>query len=100
MAYLDTYLNTIIERGNIELAESIRKTAEDVGNSNIKNFSYVTHEIGLLFGNVQSGKTGQVFGIISKAADMEPSRMKAKKNNATSHDGVFKASRPHTVCAR
>ncbi|MGI6687582.1 MAG: Z1 domain-containing protein [Christensenellales bacterium] len=70
MAYLDTYLNTIIERGNIELAESIRKTAEDVGNSNIKNFSYVTHEIGLLFGNVQSGKTGQMFGIMSKATDL------------------------------
>ena len=27
-------------------------------------------EIGLLFGNVQSGKTGQMFGIISKATDL------------------------------
>ncbi len=49
---------------------TIRKTAEDVGNANIKNFSYVTHEIGLLFGNVQSGKTGQMFGIMSKATDL------------------------------
>ena len=28
------------------------------------------YEIGLLFGNVQSGKTGQMFGIICKAADL------------------------------
>lgn len=70
MRYLDRYVNTIIGRGNAELAESIRKTAEDVGNAHIKNFSFVSHEIGLLFGNVQSGKTGQMFGILSKATDL------------------------------
>ena len=30
----------------------------------------MSHEIGLLFGNVQSGKTGQMFGILCKAADL------------------------------
>ncbi len=70
MKYLDTYLNKIIERGNVQLAESIRKTAEEVGNAHIRNFSFVSHEIGLLFGNVQSGKTGQMFGIMCKAADL------------------------------
>ena len=70
MKYLDTYLNKIISRGNIQLADSIKKTAEDVGNSHIKNFSFISHEIGLLFGNVQSGKTGQMFGILCKAADL------------------------------
>lgn len=30
----------------------------------------MSHEVGLLFGNVQSGKTGQMFGVISKAADL------------------------------
>lgn len=69
MQYLKTYLNTIAERGNEKLAESISKTAEDVGNQYIKNFSFCSHEIGLLFGNVQSGKTGQMFGIMCKAAD-------------------------------
>ena len=29
----------------------------------------IVHEIGLLFGNIQSGKTGQMFGILCKAAD-------------------------------
>lgn len=70
MRYLKTYLQTITDRGNIRLAESIATTAEDVGNQHIKNFSFCSHEIGLLFGNVQSGKTGQMFGIICKAADM------------------------------
>lgn len=70
MPYLKTYLNTIAERGNQKLAESILKTAENVGNQYIKQFSFCSHEIGLLFGNVQSGKTGQMFGIICKAADL------------------------------
>lgn len=70
MQYLKTYLQKITDRGNVKLAESISKTAEDVGNQYIRNFSFTSHEIGLLFGNVQSGKTGQMFGIICKAADL------------------------------
>ena len=70
MKYLKNYLKTISDRGNIKLAESISKTAEDVGDQYIKTFSFSSHEIGLLFGNVQSGKTGQMFGIICKAADL------------------------------
>lgn len=70
MQYLKTYLNKITERGNVKLAESISKTAEEVGDKYIKNFSFTGHEIGLLFGNVQSGKTGQMFGIMCKVADL------------------------------
>ena len=70
MQYLKNYLNKIIAQGNEKLAESISHTAEEVGNKYIKNFSFTSHEIGLLFGNVQSGKTGQMFGIISKATDL------------------------------
>lgn len=70
MQYLKTYLDKIISRGNAGLAESISSTAEEVGGRYLKNFSFTTHEIGLLFGNVQSGKTGQMFGIMSKATDL------------------------------
>lgn len=70
MQYLKTYLQKITDRGNVKLAESIKKTSEDVGNQYIKSFSFLSHEIGLLFGNVQSGKTGQMFGIMCKAADL------------------------------
>ena len=70
MMHLDRYLNRIRDRGNPELAASIEKTAEEVGEKYIETFDFVSHEIGLLFGNVQSGKTGQMFGIICKAADL------------------------------
>lgn len=70
MQYLRTYLKTIADRGNVLLAESIAKTANDVGSKYLEQFSFCDHEIGLLFGNVQSGKTGQMFGIICKAADL------------------------------
>lgn len=70
MQYLKTYLKTITDRGNVKLAESIARTADEVGDRYIKNFSFCSHEIGLLFGNVQSGKTGQMFGIMCKAADL------------------------------
>lgn len=70
MLYLKTYLKKISDRGNTKLAESILKTADDVGDRYIKNFSFTDHKIGLLLGNVQSGKTGQMFGIICKAADL------------------------------
>mgnify|MGYP000920868103 CR=1 FL=1 len=70
MQYLQAYLQKIIERGNVKLAESIAQTANDVGLKHIRNFSFTSHEIGLLFGNVQSGKTGQMFGIMCKAADL------------------------------
>ena len=70
MQYLKTYLSKISDRGNPNLAESISKTAEEVGNQHIKSFSFSTHEIGLLFGNEKKKKTGQMFGIICKAADL------------------------------
>ena len=70
MMYLKTYLQKIKNRGNEKLAESISKTAEEVGQSYLKRFSFISHEVGLLFGNVQSGKTGQMFGIMCKATDL------------------------------
>ena len=70
MQYLKAYLQKITDRGNVKLAESIEKTAEEVGDRYLKTFSFTTHEIGLLLGNIQSGKTGQMFGIMCRAADL------------------------------
>lgn len=70
MHYLKTYLKKITDRGNPKLAESIAKTAEEVGDRYLKTFSFTDHEIGLLLGNIQSGKTGQMFGIMCRAADL------------------------------
>ncbi|WP_231038369.1 Z1 domain-containing protein [Pectinatus frisingensis] len=68
--YLETYLATIKDRGNEALAQSIAVTAEEIGKEYLESFDFVSNQIGLLFGNVQSGKTAQMFGIISKAADL------------------------------
>lgn len=70
MKYLDTYLKTIEGRGNKQLADSIRKTIDNIAPKYLEGFSFCDHEVGLLFGNVQSGKTGQMFGVISAAADL------------------------------
>lgn len=70
MKYLDTYLKTIERRGNKQLADSIRKTVDNIAPKYLEGFSFCDHEVGLLFGNVQSGKTGQMFGVISAAADL------------------------------
>ena len=70
MKYLETYLKTIEGRGNKQLADSIRKTVDNIAPKYLEEFSFCENEVGLLFGNVQSGKTGQMFGVISVAADL------------------------------
>lgn len=66
MDYLVTYLNKIREK-NIAQADSIKNTAEIIGDKYLSKFDFCSHKMGLLFGNVQSGKTGQVFGVMCKA---------------------------------
>ena len=70
MQYLETYLAVIRERGNEALAQSVAGTAEEISREHLESFDFVSHQVGLLFGNVQSGKTAQMFGIISRAADL------------------------------
>jgi len=70
MQYLESYLQKIIERGNPQLASSIQKTVDGIAPAYLENFSFTSHEVGLLFGNVQSGKTGQMFGVIGAATDL------------------------------
>jgi hypothetical protein len=70
MKYLDSYLNKIVQRGNPQLAESILNTVNGIAPAYLEKFSFISHEVGLLFGNVQSGKTGQMFGLISAATDL------------------------------
>ena len=67
MQYLKTYLNKITARGNVKLAESISRTAEDIGKSYISTFSFTSHEIGLLFGNVQLTPPALLFLLRSQA---------------------------------
>ena len=66
--YLNNYLDRIKSEGNVELANSIQNTSESFDEKYLSHFSFSSHEVGLLFGNVQSGKTGQMFGIMCQAA--------------------------------
>ena len=64
--YIDNYLSTLHDS---DLIASIQKTSSDVFN-NIQCLSQSKSQVnGLLLGNVQSGKTAQMLGIISKMAD-------------------------------
>lgn len=65
MTHLDTYLETI-KSGS--LRNSIKETSESVY-LNVQKHNTFTRTTGLLLGQVQSGKTGQMLGIISKLAD-------------------------------
>lgn len=69
MSYLQTYLDRIKTRGNPSLAVAIKKTVSDVVPQYISNFSFTEHVVSLLVGDVQSGKTSHMFGIMCAAAD-------------------------------
>lgn len=69
MNFLETYVQSIREKKQDQLADSVKKTASEVGEKYLEKFDYRTNQIGMLLGNVQSGKTGQVFAIACEAAD-------------------------------
>ena len=68
MKYLENYLKRISEK-NPDIASSVKKTVDDIVPEYISNFTWKDHVVSLLAGDVQSGKTGQMFGIMSAAAD-------------------------------
>lgn len=67
MNYLDSYTQRIEGTGNIELAESIRTASMNFYSKYLSKFQFNEHQVGLLLGNVQSGKTAHMFGIICEA---------------------------------
>ncbi|MBQ9030702.1 MAG: restriction endonuclease [Parasporobacterium sp.] len=69
MSYLESYLNRIKNKGNQALADAIKKTVDDVVPQYISNFSFTDHVVSLLVGDVQSGKTSHMFGLMCAAAD-------------------------------
>ena len=69
MKYLDSYLENLRNFGKENLAEAVLNTVNGIVPKYIHNFSYNSHELGLLLGNIQSGKTSHMFGIINAVAD-------------------------------
>lgn len=68
MSHASEYLARLAD-DTPEAVSSVRGTMELISKDNLSKFSYMDHEVGLLLGQVQSGKTGQMFGVMSAAAD-------------------------------
>lgn len=69
MKFLDNYLKRIRESGNTSLADAVKATSDKITPEYIIPFSFKEHVVSLLLGNVQSGKTSHLFGLICSAAD-------------------------------
>ena len=68
MSYLDEYIETI--KFN-ETKQTVRDVTSELFEKHLVNFDYRSNINGLLLGEVQSGKTGQMFGVIAAAADRD-----------------------------
>lgn len=68
MSHVSKYLEILAE-DTPEAVASVRNTINDISKNHLMNFSHMDHEVGLLLGQVQSGKTSQMFGVMSAAAD-------------------------------
>ena len=69
MSFLENYLGRIRESGNTALADAVKGTSDKITPAYIRTFSYKEHVVSLLLGNVQSGKTSHLFGLMCSAAD-------------------------------
>ena len=66
MGFLEQYVSTL---NNEEQVRSVLETAASVYSNVESKFNFVGQLTGLLLGQVQSGKTGQMLGVISNLAD-------------------------------
>ena len=68
MKYLEHYLN-LVKLQSVSLRDTVEETSLAVFKLISEKFDYKSHITGLLLGNVQSGKTGQMLGVVSTLAD-------------------------------
>jgi hypothetical protein len=69
--HLNSYIDELAHL-NATNKFSLRSASEEFVNLHIKNFTHMDRVKGLLFGEVQSGKTAHMFGIIAATADADP----------------------------
>ena len=68
MSYFENYIKLIQFE---ETKQSVREVADKIFKKYLSNYDYRSTVNGLLLGEVQSGKTGQIFGIIAAGADSD-----------------------------
>lgn len=66
--FLDNYLRRV-GTANPGLIDALTKSADEFAKKHIDTFDHNSHVSGLLYGHVQSGKTGQMLAIAAAAAD-------------------------------
>src|SRR4051812_12655402 len=66
--HFENYYNKVRLKSS-ELADTVKKTAENLYVKISTSFDFKSNITGLLLGNVQSGKTAQMLGSIAKLAD-------------------------------
>jgi len=67
MSHASEYLGRLAE-DTPEAVASVRSTIEEL-TKKLRTFNHMDHVVGLLLGQVQSGKTSQMFGVMAAAAD-------------------------------
>ncbi len=68
MNHVKEYLDRLSD-STPEAVQSVRETITSLTDEQLSKFTFKDHVVGLLLGQVQSGKTGQMFGVMSAAAD-------------------------------
>lgn len=68
-SYLKTYIDFLEKAGNRNQAQAIAVFSDSFWTKHFSTWDYAKSMTGLLFGNIQSGKTSHMFGAMCKAAD-------------------------------
>jgi len=72
--HLETYLENV-SKTTPYAVESISNTVSEIIPKYVEKFTHKEHIKGLLLGQVQSGKTGQMLGIVAATAAIDPGFM-------------------------
>lgn len=68
MSHVSEYLERLSDT-TPQAVSSVKDTIAKLRDPYLDEFTYKDHVVGLLLGQVQSGKTGQMFGVMAAAAD-------------------------------
>ena len=68
MKFLENYINSIKYE---ETKQTVSNVTNEIFEKHLADYNYQNNINGLLLGEVQSGKTGQMFGVIAAAADRD-----------------------------
>ncbi|OCG46501.1 hypothetical protein A9G35_05140 [Gilliamella sp. Choc5-1] len=69
MQHYNNYIKLIEQNSSKDIAQNIESSVTAIIPNYISCFDFNSHRTGLLLGNVQSGKTGHMLGVIASAAD-------------------------------